>query len=94
MVCRYRSDSAGCFVQARCGPTWLGGLLLFLLHLEAGDKLLLCSDGLWEMVHDPDIQQIMSVPVAEPSQAVEALVQAALEGAGRDNVNVIVAFVS
>lgn len=67
---------------------------VFTVPLQAGDKLLLCSHGLWEMMRDPDIQQIMSVPVAEPSRAVEALIQAALESGGRDNVSVIVVFVS
>jgi serine/threonine protein phosphatase PrpC len=34
---------------------------------------------------------MMRDPVAKPSQAVEALIQAALEGGGRENVSVIVA---
>jgi len=65
---------------------------VFTVALQAGDKLLLCSDGLWEMMRDPDIQQIMSVPVVEPLQTVEALIQAALAGGGRDNVSAIVVF--
>ncbi len=66
----------------------------FTIPLEAGDKLLLCSDGLWEMVFDLDLERIMCLPVAEPSQVVEALIRCALEGGGKDNVSVIVAFVS
>jgi serine/threonine protein phosphatase PrpC len=66
----------------------------FTITLAAGDKLLLCSDGLWEMTRDLDLERIMSIPVAEPSQVVEALVRRALEGGGKDNVSVIVAFVS
>ena len=65
---------------------------VFTVALQAGDKLLLCSDGLWEMMRDPDIQQIMSVPVVEPLQTVEALIQAALAGGGRDNVSAILVF--
>lgn len=67
---------------------------MFTLSLQAGDKVLLCSDGLWEMMRDPDTQQIMSAPMAGPSQTVEALIQAALAGGGRDNISVIVACVS
>jgi serine/threonine protein phosphatase PrpC len=44
------------------------------------------------MMRDPDIQQLMSVPAVEPLQTVEALIQAALAGGGRDNVSAIVAF--
>ncbi len=67
---------------------------VFTVPLQAGDKVLLCSDGLWEMMRDPDIQQMMSTTVAVPSQTVEALIQAALAGGGRDNVSAIVVFVS
>ncbi len=66
----------------------------FTLSLKKGDKLLLCSDGLWEMVRDPDLEQIMRVPVNVPAQVVEMLIQAALKEGGRDNISVIVAFLS
>jgi len=70
--------------HAEIGNAALGqdALDVFTMPLQVGDKLLLCSDGLWEMMRDP---------VAKPSQAVEARIQAALEGGGRDNVSVIVA---
>ena len=66
----------------------------FAVPLQVGDKLLLCSDGLWEMVHDPDIQRILSTPAMSPSQIVQSLIQAALAGGGKDNVSAIVIFVS
>ena len=57
--------------------------------LQQGDKLLLCSDGLWGTVNDAEIvRRLASQPVA---QAVPDLVEVALRngGAHGDNVTVI-----
>jgi serine/threonine protein phosphatase PrpC len=62
----------------------------FQVPLQPGDKLLLCSDGLWDMVRDPQIQQLMSNPAPDPNMTGNALIQAALDGGGEDNVSVIV----
>ncbi len=59
------------------------------LKLREGDKVLLCSDGLWGSVSDEDItQSLASLPVAD---AVPTLVEQALQTAGdhSDNVTVI-----
>jgi len=58
--------------------------------LAAGDILLLCSDGLWEMVRDPQIAAILSEPAPDASRTAHALIQAALAGGGEDNVSAIV----
>jgi serine/threonine protein phosphatase PrpC len=58
--------------------------------LAAGDILLLCSDGLWEMVRNPQIAAILSEPASDPSRTAHALIEAALAGGGEDNVSAIV----
>jgi serine/threonine protein phosphatase PrpC len=62
---------------------------VFAVSLLPGDKLLLCSDGLWEMVRDPQIERILSMN-GDPTALSQCLVQAALDGGGDDNVSVIV----
>jgi len=65
----------------------------FIVDLRKGDWLLLCSDGLWEMVRDREIERIMKSE-SDPAQMSDMLVQAALKGGGADNVSVIVARVA
>ena len=61
-----------------------------LLHLEDGDRLLLCSDGLTDLVDDDTIAQTLAES-ASSADACAHLVQCALDRGGRDNVTVIVA---
>jgi protein phosphatase len=60
------------------------------LQLEDGDRVLLCSDGLTDLVDDQTITEILR-DAARSSDACERLVQRALDNGGRDNVTVIVA---
>ena len=60
------------------------------LQLEDGDRLLLCSDGLTDLVDDQTITNILR-ETTRSSDACERLVQRALDNGGRDNVTVIVA---
>ncbi|QHL92045.1 SpoIIE family protein phosphatase (plasmid) [Sphingomonas changnyeongensis] len=55
--------------------------------LEEGDRLLLCSDGLTDMVDDDAIAGILSASHEDPAHM---LVVAALEAGGYDNVSVVV----
>ncbi len=59
------------------------------VEVEAGDRLLICSDGLSGMVRDEEIQELLGR--SEGPQAVaDALVDAALKGGGEDNITVVV----
>jgi len=60
------------------------------LPVEPGDRVLLCSDGLTEMVPDEEILSILMAE-AEPTSACQRLIDRANELGGRDNVTVVVA---
>jgi serine/threonine protein phosphatase PrpC len=62
----------------------------FKVDLQPGDVLLLCSDGLWDMVRDPRIQQVLNQQTGDPNRTTQDLIKAALDGGGEDNVSVIV----
>lgn len=59
------------------------------IQLKEGDVYLLCSDGLTDMVEDDDIQAIFRRH-KDPQEAARALLKAALDNGGRDNVTVMV----
>ena len=65
----------------------------FVEPLQPGDTVMLCSDGLWAMLRDPFIQQLLC-PVNDASLTGRALLEAALQGGGEDNASVIVVQVS
>lgn len=58
--------------------------------LEDGDRLLLCSDGLTDLVDDDTILRLLEES-AGSKEACDRLVHEALDRGGRDNVTVIVA---
>ena len=59
------------------------------VEVIAGDKLVLCSDGLTNVVSDQEILQIVNQ--FEYVGAVSALIEKSLENGGPDNITVIVA---
>ncbi|NOY44644.1 MAG: serine/threonine-protein phosphatase, partial [Deltaproteobacteria bacterium] len=72
-------------VALEAGPeyTWEG--------VERGDRVLLCSDGLWGPVPAGRIEELLREST-DPRSACEALIEAALERGGPDNVTAVVAF--
>lgn len=61
----------------------------FLLPLGAGERLLLCSDGVNGMVSDDVIARVLS-SVHDPHEAAEALVGEALAAGGHDNATAVI----
>lgn len=57
---------------------------------QAGDRYLLCTDGLSGVVTDAEIERVLAV-VPDPTAAVTDLVELALEAGAPDNVTVVVA---
>ena len=70
-------DQEGVFVEAHA------------VELHAGDRLLLCSDGLTEMVTNDAIADALRA-LADPQKACERLLQEANDAGGRDNVTVVI----
>jgi sugar-phosphatase len=60
------------------------------LELQSGDMLLLCTDGLMKHVPDAQIAELLGTATSA-SEAASALVGAALESGGTDNVTVVAA---
>ena len=59
------------------------------LEVKVGDKLLLCSDGLTNVVNDSEILNIINS--FDVVGAVSALIEKALEHGGPDNITLIIA---
>lgn len=64
----------------------------YLKSFPIGSYLLLCSDGLWGMVSDTEIAQILTY-APTPQKAVEQLVAAANQNGGEDNITAVLVFI-
>jgi PPM family protein phosphatase len=60
----------------------------YLLH--AGDRLLLCSDGLWEMVRDPAVIARLLAANGDLETVADNLIAKANDEGGIDNIGVVV----
>lgn len=59
------------------------------MPLDAGDTVLVCSDGLSDLVKAPDLEPVLTT-LAEPQAAVDQLISMARQRGGHDNITVIV----
>jgi len=62
---------------------------LTVREARAGDRYLLCSDGLSGMVSDETLAEAIRIP--DPQDCADRMIELALKGGGTDNVTVIVA---
>src|SRR5579885_1512625 len=65
---------------------------VFKQQVYPGDILLSCSDGLWEMVRNPQIADIL-INAPDPQAACARLIEAANANGGEDNISAVVVFV-
>jgi protein phosphatase len=66
---------------------------LYHIKLQPGDRLLLCSDGLTDMVSDAELLQIIRV-ADTTADACRMLAATALRNGGKDNVTLVLAHVT
>ncbi len=65
---------------------------LFEMPLQSGDRLLLCSDGLWEMVSDRNMAKIIENSPT-PDATCKRLIDIANQNGGKDNIGVVIVWI-
>lgn len=61
---------------------------VFAERLQPNDALLLCSDGQWEMTHDPEMEALLA-RYPDSQLACQELIRAANQAGGEDNITSI-----
>ncbi|HEX9376993.1 MAG TPA: Stp1/IreP family PP2C-type Ser/Thr phosphatase [Actinomycetota bacterium] len=61
----------------------------FTVEVAEGDRILLCSDGLWGMVSHQDLKAVLE-QVRDPQEAAQRLVDMANAAGGLDNITVVI----
>lgn len=59
-----------------------------VIEMSSGDVLMLCSDGFWEPLSDPDIAVLLETP-GPLTAVVERAAEAALDAGATDNITLI-----
>ncbi len=63
------------------------------VDLASGDRVLLCSDGLWEMVRPAQLKDILT-RWADPTACCSELIRAANEKGGEDNITAAIVWIT
>ncbi len=79
-------------MRALCGSTFMEPDIYEPQPVEKGDVFLVCSDGLWNMVSDDEIHQV--IVQHEPQDAVDLLIVRANENGGSDNITAVIMKIS
>jgi PPM family protein phosphatase len=61
---------------------------VFHISLKSGDSLLLCSDGLWEMVRNKDLLKVLKENT-DPQKVCDMLIDMANTNGGEDNITAV-----
>lgn len=61
-----------------------------VIPIESGDRILLCSDGLSDMVREDRIREVLLENMDDPETPVGILRQEALDAGGSDNITAVV----
>ena len=61
-----------------------------VLPIEPNDRILLCSDGLSDMVPETRISEILAESPNDPERTARRLLSAALDAGGNDNITVVI----
>lgn len=61
----------------------------FEIEVQEGDVLLLCSDGLTNMLEDEEIEKILNEHISDMKEAGRLLVERANRAGGKDNISVV-----
>ncbi|MCI8489212.1 MAG: Stp1/IreP family PP2C-type Ser/Thr phosphatase [Lachnospiraceae bacterium] len=61
----------------------------FKTCIQPGDEILLCSDGLTNMIEDEEIRRIVKGQ-RDPVEKAEKLIEAANQNGGKDNITVVI----
>ena len=62
---------------------------VWLLPIKFGDRMLICSDGLWSAVDDSTIRRVLQ-NTRDPQAAADVLADTATQAGGSDDVTVVV----
>ncbi len=62
---------------------------LDILSLSQDDRLVLCCDGLWEMIRNQGIKDVL-LQESDPQRACDLMVEQANLAGGSDNISVII----